>query len=107
MEIEDPVRRKVYTTSITGATPKGSHILSQMRGFQVLPDYVDFGTLKEGNTYHVTVYLKNTGFDSCRFRIKQPPPSTGMKVLYKPGPVSVNMIVVCVKLGLWDARTML
>lgn len=87
---EDPVRRKVNNSSVAGATPSGAEILARMRGFELLPDRVNFGVLREGNTYSFKVMLKNTGVDSCRFRIKQPPPSTGMKVLYKPGPVSAG-----------------
>ncbi|KAI1885164.1 hypothetical protein AGOR_G00217370 [Albula goreensis] len=35
--------------------------------------------------------MKNVGVDSCRFSIKQPPPATGIKVLYSPGPVAAGM----------------
>lgn len=31
-----------------------------------------------------------------RFRVKQPPPSTGLKVTYKPGPVSPTCCLLCV-----------
>ena len=58
-----------------------------MRGFELFPAEVDFGILKEGCTYIHSVMLKNIGIDSCRFKIRQPPPSTGMKVLFTPGPV--------------------
>ena len=87
--VEEPVRRKVYNMPIAGATQKGKDTISQMRGFELLPDNVEFGVLREGNTYKFTVFLKNTGIDTCRFRIRQPPPSTGIKVEYKPGPVSI------------------
>ena len=43
--------------------------------------------LREGTTYMFTVSLKNFGFDPCRFRVKQPPPSTGIQVCYTPGTV--------------------
>lgn len=33
---------------------------------------------------------------ACRFRVKQPPPSTGLKVTYKPGPVSPTCCLLCV-----------
>ena len=59
-----------------------------LRGFELLPDSVDFGVLKEGNTYAFTVFLKNIGVDTCRFKVTQPPPATGLRVLFKPGPVS-------------------
>ena len=47
-----------------------------------------FGVLREGHTYSYTVKLRNFGIDSCRFKIKQPPPGTGLKVHFTPGPVS-------------------
>ena len=86
--IEDPVRRKVYTSSVAGATPIGAEIISRMRGFELLPTHLHFGVLREGGTYTFTVLLKNTGVDSCRFKVKQPPPSTGIRVDFTPGPVS-------------------
>ena len=54
----------------------------------MIPDQVDFGVLREGLTYAAKFVLKNVGLDFCRFKIKQPPPSTGLKVVYNPGPVS-------------------
>lgn len=72
---------------------KGDVILTRMRGFELLPERVYFGTLKEGNTYSFTVHMKNTGVDACRFKMKQPPPSTGLKVIYRPGPVAAGMKV--------------
>ena len=83
--VEEPVRRKVHTSSIATAVIR--------RGFEVVPDEVEFGVLREGCTYGYTVTLRNTGVDSCRFKIKQPPPSTGIKVTYKPGPVSYTDIM--------------
>ena len=61
---------------------------SLLRGFLISPDFIDFGILCEGHTYSYPVELKNIGIDSCRFRIAQPPLATGLKVMYKPGPVS-------------------
>ena len=88
--IEEPVRRKVNTSSVASAQIKMSRNMQNLRGFELLPDKLDFGTLKEGNTYAFTVYLKNIGVDACRFKITQPPPSTGLKVMFRPGPVSSN-----------------
>ena len=74
--------------------------LQELRGFELLPDIVDFGVLKEGNTYAFTVFLKNIGVDTCRFKVTQPPPATGLRVQFKPGPVSVKvphyLFTVCV-----------
>lgn len=84
------MRRQIYTSSTLGAKPQGAETLKGMRGFQLLPQEVNFGVLKEGNTYGFNVSLKNTGVDACRFKVQQPPPSTGMKVLFQPGPVSLR-----------------
>nr|XP_006825433.1 PREDICTED: sperm-associated antigen 17-like isoform X3 [Saccoglossus kowalevskii] len=89
-ELEDPVRRKVKTSSVAGGAP---HVPS-MRGFEIFPQEVDFGTVKEGCTYAVNVHLKNVGIDSCRYKIKQAPPSTGLRVIYKPAPVAAGMKAV-------------
>ncbi|XP_038079367.1 sperm-associated antigen 17-like isoform X2 [Patiria miniata] len=92
--LEDPVRRKVYTSSIAGAEAKGIAPLSKMRGFEVVPGEVHFGTLREGCTYAFSVNLKNCGIDTCRYKVKQPPPATGLQVVYTPGPVSAGMKAV-------------
>ena len=88
VQVEDPVRRRINNSLTAGATIKGQTQLQAMRGMNLLPEEVDFGVLKEGNTYAFTVYLKNTGVDTCRFKVKQPPPATGLRVVFKPGPVS-------------------
>ncbi|XP_067849079.1 sperm-associated antigen 17 isoform X2 [Heptranchias perlo] len=88
--IEEPVRRKVNTVSIAG--PIAGGILKEpTRGFELFPREVNFGVLQEGFTYTYTVLLKNVGIDSCRFRVKQPPPSTGLRVCFKPGPVAAGL----------------
>ena len=92
-EIEDTVRRKLNNLPLSGASLKSQLILQSMRGIELHPDRVDFGVLKEGNTYSFTSALKNTGLDACRFRVRQPPPSTGIKVTYKPGPVSCKFVI--------------
>ena len=68
--------------------------MQAMRGFQLLPRNVDFGVLKEGNTYSFPVQLKNTGVDTCRFKVQQPPPSTGLKISYQHGPVSCDTLTL-------------
>ncbi|KAJ8339897.1 hypothetical protein SKAU_G00345300 [Synaphobranchus kaupii] len=88
--VEEPVRRKVRTASVRGSQSNGI-LLTPPRGFQLLPAEVDFGVLREGCTYCVMVIMKNVGVDSCRFSIKQPPPATGLKVRYTPGPVAAGM----------------
>jgi len=89
MDVEEPVRRHIKTASVAGTVKPES--TSKLRGFHLLPDCIDFGVLKEGMAYSQTVMLKNVGIDICRFRIVQPPPSTGLKVIYNPGPVAAGM----------------
>uniref|UniRef100_A0A4W5S0A2 Sperm associated antigen 17 n=1 Tax=Hucho hucho TaxID=62062 RepID=A0A4W5S0A2_9TELE len=83
--VEEPVRRKVKTVSVTG----GQQLAP--RGFELLPAEVLFGNLKEGCTYSVPVLMKNVGFHTCRFSVKQPSPGTGIRVIYTPGPVAAGM----------------
>ncbi|KAK2570951.1 Sperm-associated antigen 17 [Acropora cervicornis] len=91
LEIENPVRRRVHTVSVAGGNQER---IDGLRGFELLPPQVSFGVLKEGCTYVCSVSLRNVGIDSCRYKVKQPPPSTGLRVLYKPGPVAAGMNTV-------------
>ncbi|KAF4804908.1 hypothetical protein TURU_003868 [Turdus rufiventris] len=76
---EDPASGKLSTSSL--ATRQ------DLTGFQLIPSRVIFGVLKEGCTYATTVIMKNVGVNFSRFRVKQPPPHTGLRVMYTPGPV--------------------
>lgn len=76
------MRRKVMTSSALVAA-------SKLRGFEVIPTEINFGVLQEGSMYKLTLTLKNIGLDLAHFKIKQPPPSTGIKVIYNPGAVSL------------------
>ncbi|KFQ84734.1 Sperm-associated antigen 17, partial [Phoenicopterus ruber ruber] len=80
-KIEDPVAGKVNTSSV--ATTR-----LHLSGFHLIPPRVTLGVLKEGCTYAATVILKNVGVNFSRFRVKQPPPHTGLRVMYRPGPVA-------------------
>ncbi|XP_048208106.1 sperm-associated antigen 17 [Perognathus longimembris pacificus] len=86
---QDCVGGKVNTSSIASAAMNNAKV--SPFGFQLLPPSVKFGVLREGQTYAATVRLQNIGVDFCRFRVKQPPPSTGLKVTYKPGPVAAGL----------------
>ncbi|XP_009948670.1 PREDICTED: sperm-associated antigen 17, partial [Leptosomus discolor] len=83
-KIEDPVAGKVNTSSL--ATTR-----QPLSGFHLIPPRVTFGVLKEGCTYAATVILKNVGVNFSRFRVKQPPPPTGLRVMYTPGPVAAGL----------------
>ncbi|XP_009878228.1 PREDICTED: sperm-associated antigen 17 [Charadrius vociferus] len=84
-KIEDPVAGKVKTSSL--ATRQ------HLSGFHLIPPRVTLGVLKEGCTYAATVILKNVGVNFSRFRVKQPPPHTGLRVMYTPGPVAAGLQV--------------
>ncbi|KAM5295030.1 sperm-associated antigen 17 isoform 1-T1 [Glossophaga mutica] len=90
-KVQDSVGGKVKTSSVASAAINNAD--ASPFGFHLLPPSVKFGVLKEGHTYETTVKLKNVGVDFCRFRVKQPPPSTGLKVTYKPGPVAAGLQV--------------
>ncbi|NXO91440.1 SPG17 protein, partial [Certhia brachydactyla] len=79
-KIEDPASGKVSTSSV--ATRQ------DLTSFHLIPPRVTFGVLKEGCVYATTVILKNIGVNFSRFRVKQPPPYTGLRVMYTPGPVA-------------------
>ena len=74
-------------TSIVQAAKLNGKSLEKRRGCDVYPSQISFGILREGFTYVVDFELINVGIDACRFKIKQPPPESGLKVMYKPGPV--------------------
>ncbi|XP_030327824.1 sperm-associated antigen 17 isoform X3 [Strigops habroptila] len=85
-KVEDPVAGKVNTSSLATAG-------QQLSGFHLIPPSVTLGVLKEGCTYATTVILKNVGVNFSRFRVKQPPPHTGLRVMYTPGPVAAGLQV--------------
>ncbi|XP_061769692.1 sperm-associated antigen 17 isoform X4 [Nerophis ophidion] len=82
--VEEPVRRRCRTISLAGPG-------AVMRGFELRPSSVDFGTQKEGTSSAITVVMKNVGVDTCRFHIIQPPTSSGLRVKYHPGPVPAGL----------------
>ncbi|XP_033915815.1 sperm-associated antigen 17 [Melopsittacus undulatus] len=85
-KVEDPVAGKVNTSSLATAG-------QQLSGFHLIPSSVTLGVLQEGCTYAATVILKNVGVNFSRFRVKQPPPHTGLRVMYTPGPVAAGLQV--------------
>ncbi|RNA34735.1 sperm-associated antigen 17, partial [Brachionus plicatilis] len=87
---EEPVRRKV-NNSIINASHLNGRSLDKRRGLEVYPKEIKFGILREGFTYVCDFELVNVGIDACRFKIKQPPPETGIKVMFKPGPIAAGM----------------
>ncbi|XP_074555058.1 sperm-associated antigen 17 [Halichoeres trimaculatus] len=86
LSVEEPVRKKCKTVSLMNPDVI-------VRGFQLLPSRVDFGTLQEGTSATITVVMKNVGVDTCRFHVKQPPPATGLRVIYNHGPVAAGLHV--------------
>ncbi|XP_055971601.1 sperm-associated antigen 17 [Sorex fumeus] len=88
-KVEDSVGGRIKTSSVILATAKNTS--APMFGFHLLPSSVKLGEIEEGYTYVTIVKLKNVGVDFCRFKVKQPPPSTGLRVTYKPGPVAAGL----------------
>ncbi|KAM8900354.1 sperm-associated antigen 17 isoform 2-T3 [Spinachia spinachia] len=86
LAVEEPVRRRCRTISLTDPS-----VIA--RGFQLLPSSVDFGTVQECTSSAINVVMKNVGVDTCRFHVKQPPPSMGLRVNYTPGPVAAGLHV--------------
>uniref|UniRef100_A0A8C3A3I6 Sperm associated antigen 17 n=1 Tax=Cyclopterus lumpus TaxID=8103 RepID=A0A8C3A3I6_CYCLU len=86
LAVDEPVRRKCRTISLTDPS-----VIT--RGFLLLPSSVDFGTQQEVTSSAITVVMKNVGVDTCRFYVKQPPPATGLRVIYNPGPVAAGLHV--------------
>ncbi|CAJ1086379.1 sperm-associated antigen 17 isoform X2 [Xyrichtys novacula] len=84
LSVEEPVRMKCRTVSM--ANPD-----LIVRGFQLLPSSVNFGTVQEGTSTAFTVVMTNVGVDTCRFHVKQPPLATGLRVIYNPGPVPAGL----------------
>jgi hypothetical protein len=87
---EEPVRRRLHTSIMEAALMNGKS-LNLRRGCELYPGEVKFGILREGFTYITDFQLINVGVDTCRFKVKQPPPQSGIKILFKPGPVSFNL----------------
>lgn len=83
IELESERRRgQKYTTSRSALF---------QAGFTFLPGRIDMGDLIEGETYAFRFTMTNAGTDSCRFKIRQPPASTGAMVVFKPGPVAAGL----------------
>ncbi|XP_054907020.1 sperm-associated antigen 17 isoform X2 [Poeciliopsis prolifica] len=80
LTVEEPVKRYCRISTLTDPG-------AQMKGFLLDPSRVDFGTQQEGTYATITVAMKNLGIDPSRFIVKQPSPSTGLRVIYSPGPV--------------------
>ncbi|UJR27796.1 hypothetical protein I4U23_009067 [Adineta vaga] len=90
LDMEEPVMVRPNNASI-GAAVLNNRPLRARRGCELFPDKIDFGILKEGVTYGAEVEIKNVGIDSCRFRVRQPPLGTGLRVVFQPGVLAAGM----------------
>ncbi|XP_060922240.1 sperm-associated antigen 17 isoform X2 [Limanda limanda] len=86
LSLDEPLRRRCRTVSLINPDVV-------VRGFVFLPPSVDFGTVREGTSSFITVVMRNVGVDTCRFHLKQPRASTGLRVIYNPGPVAAGLQV--------------
>ncbi len=96
MSVEEPARRKLHT-SIVQASQINGKSLDKRRGIEVYPNEIRFGVLREGFTYVTNFVLTNVGIDVCRFKVKQPPENTGLKIVFKPGPVKYIKKIINMK----------
>lgn len=71
------VKRKVQTSS--------TKMMEYSQLFALFPTKVDFGTVKQGNSYKTHLSLTNVGFDTGRFKVQTPP---NLKVNFLKGPVA-------------------
>ncbi|KAM4565067.1 sperm-associated antigen 17 [Fundulus diaphanus] len=86
LTVGGPVSRRCGTASL--ADPS-----AVLRGFQLIPSSVDFGKQREGSHSTVTVLMRNLGFSPSRFSVKQPPPATGLRVIYNQRLVAAGLQV--------------
>lgn len=77
---QQPVHQSVNTSS--------TYQRLLLQEIQLSHSELKLGVLKEGCIYLKVITLTNTGVNTCRFKLMTPPPSTGIKVYYNPGPVS-------------------
>lgn len=45
----------------------------------------------KGVTYGTEIEIKNVGIDACRFRVRQPPLGSGLRVIFQPGLLAAGM----------------
>ncbi|CAF4384534.1 unnamed protein product [Rotaria sp. Silwood2] len=90
LDMEEPVMVRPNNASI-GAAALNNRPLRERRGCELFPDRIDFGILKDGVTYGAEIEIKNVGIDACRFRIRQPPLGTGLRVVFQPGLLAAGM----------------
>ncbi|CAF1242202.1 unnamed protein product [Didymodactylos carnosus] len=83
--MEEPVKTRSNNASI-GVAYLNNRPLRERRGCELYPDRIDFGA-----TYSTNIEIKNVGIDSCRFRIRQPPLGTGLRVIFQPGTLAAGM----------------
>uniref|UniRef100_S4RXD3 Sperm associated antigen 17 n=1 Tax=Petromyzon marinus TaxID=7757 RepID=S4RXD3_PETMA len=62
-----------------------------LQGFTLLPTRVNFGCLRQGSSNVRRIRLQNVGTEQHRFKVKAPPSSTGIRVIYTPGPVAAGI----------------
>ncbi|KAL3317023.1 Sperm-associated antigen 17 [Cichlidogyrus casuarinus] len=87
MKLEDSVRRKYLGLSLVGMAKENQLRLREARGLHLNPNFVDFGLMVSGKKYSKTVSLVNWGYETAFFKIVQPPLSSGLQLIFKPGPV--------------------
>jgi hypothetical protein len=85
------MRRKIHTSIVQASILNGKS-LEKRRGCELFPSEIKFGILREGVNYASEFKIINVGVDACRFKIKPPPQESGLKLLYKSGPVCIHIL---------------
>ena len=60
------------------------------KGLGLIPDEVNFGTIVDTGIYSQTVTVRNNGIKPARLKVKQLHGPMEIKLIYTPGPVSLN-----------------
>eukprot|EP00106_Octopus_bimaculoides_P000958 XP_014768400.1 PREDICTED: sperm-associated antigen 17-like isoform X1 [Octopus bimaculoides] len=76
---------------LAGSSLQEKDRMKLTKSLELSVNEIQFGKVRVGQTYEKSFFLRNTGVDSCRFKIKQPPPSSGLKILYRLGPIAAGL----------------
>ena len=95
---------------ISGRRPRNSDLVSNAEAARSLSDEsragtlalvtpaLNFGKVKDGEVFSYMLQIKNSGLDPKKFRIRLPPPKTGLRVLYQAVPVGDRSFTMFVEL---------
>ncbi|CAI9738928.1 Hypothetical predicted protein [Octopus vulgaris] len=82
---------KPIDSRLAGSSLQEKDRMKLSKSLELSVKELQFGKIKVGQTYEKFFFLRNIGVDSCRFKIKQPPPTSGLKVFYRLGPIAAGL----------------